>query len=150
MSTFKYEELWKAATRKTRTINSGKSYPEIHYIIDEEKRTVAAYMKNTAYDFLLNIDERLEKKPLMRIDVGNDNMSNYMIKPSYRAKAKCAPEDEFNIEVGVELAKARLLEKYYGDLTKATAKFNNELFNEVGYWKGKENFYFNRALSFNI
>lgn len=41
------------------------------------------------------------------------------VRPQYSGKAKCSPEDAFNRELGIELAKARMLEKYYLDVSVA-------------------------------
>lgn len=41
------------------------------------------------------------------------------VNPKYIGVAKCAPEDEFDEKVGMSIARARCLTKYYCDLWTA-------------------------------
>lgn len=40
------------------------------------------------------------------------------VEKAYRSKAKCNPEDAYNEKIGEEIARDRLLEKYYYDVAR--------------------------------
>ena len=89
---------------------------KIRYIINEEKRTVVAIMEHCARDAddIFTHDFTAEG-----IDVlcYASNFKNYL-KNTYRAKAKCSMDDEWDVEVGKKVAREKMLAKYYRDLAK--------------------------------
>lgn len=83
----------------------------VEYIINEEKRTVVAILKGTELD---------AHKAIMR-QVGDAEESFFgfnsnwttLIPDSFTGKAKCDPRDEFSLDEGKKIAKARCMERYY-------------------------------------
>lgn len=95
--------------------NSTQEKSKILYYIDEEKRTVVAVMKDCEYDAI----DILEKMGIRRIKRDGYNMNKFMINPIYRGKAKCAPDDIWDEEEGMRIARNRMLENYYLARTRA-------------------------------
>ena len=107
----------------------------IKYFVNKEKRTVVAKFENT---FVLADKGVWEKyianhicKTISKTKGGNDlylNDKNIYYKfiedaikqnDSYYGIAKCADTDTFDVEKGKELAKKRLLKKYYSTQERA-------------------------------
>jgi len=80
------------------------------YYVNEEKKVVVAIAENCTN---LAIQKILRKYPVSRSALLADE--NYFNKAfmhdTYSAKAKCDPNDEFDVEFGKKLAKKRLEEK---------------------------------------
>jgi hypothetical protein len=98
------------------------------YFVDIEKGVVAALMK----DPLREASKIAEKTFNMMINVGFYPDFNYKIFEKYlskpiRAKATCAEEDEFDLEIGMRIARERCLAKYYKKLTNAFVDLNNKI-----------------------
>ena len=98
------------------TINLNDTERRIKYVIDEEKRTVVCYMTNCRYDAL---DALRQSGALCMIAVPTMGCKPYL-KPSkllindiYRGKAKCHPDDIWNVEEGKRIARNRMLATYY-------------------------------------
>ena len=53
------------------------------------------------------------------------------IKPMYKAVAKCHPDDAFDEEYGVKLARDRVIAKYNKDMQKVLSSFVVEVGNAV-------------------
>lgn len=98
--------------------NSTQEKSKILYYIDEEKRTVVAVMKDCEYDAI----DILEKMGIRRIKRDGYNMNKFMINPIYRGKAKCAPDDIWDEEEGMRIARNRMLENYYLARTRALVR----------------------------
>lgn len=103
----KYNTYFKKFARSVEYNGENK----IEYFFDEEKRTVVAVMKNCEGD-VYNILESLGIDDIMEYRTRNVNL---LLKSVYRGKAKCSPEDVWNKEEGMRIARNRLLEKYYRD-----------------------------------
>ena len=107
----------------------------IKYFVNKEKKTVVAKFENT---FVLTDKGVWEKyianhicKTISKTKGGNDlylNDKNIYYKfiedaikqnDSYYGIAKCADTDTFDVEKGKELAKKRLLKKYYSTQERA-------------------------------
>lgn len=93
---------------------------KIRYYIDEEKQTIVAVMDDCAYDAI----DVLAKMGICSITHDNYNLNKFMMNPTYRGKAKCAPEDEWDEEEGMRIARNRMLENYYRG--RATAMMRAE------------------------
>ncbi len=91
---------------------------KIRYYIDEEKRTVVAVMDDCEYDAI----DVLEKMGISNINHDGYNMDKFMMNPIYRGKAKCSPDDEWDEEYGMALARNRMLENYYRSRALALMK----------------------------
>lgn len=86
-----------------------KKGSSIIYLIDEENRTVTAKIPVQSMIEGAYGDCRKYNLPVNKV---------YEVFKGYPHKyfvgiAKCAPEDEFDIELGKRLAAARMFEKYY-------------------------------------
>ena len=107
----------------------------IKYFVNKEKRTVVAKFENT---FVLTDNGVWEKyianhicKTINKTKGGNDlylNDKNIYFKfiedaikqnDSYYGIAKCADTDTFDVEKGKEIAKKKLLKKYYSTQERA-------------------------------
>lgn len=90
----------------------------IDYYINEDKRTVTAVLPLTQLDAIEFYEKAIERaNPINKYDIlMNVNLRDkYLIKDKYVGIAKCSPEDEFDEEKGMSLAKHRCLSKYYYD-----------------------------------
>lgn len=104
---------------------------KIRYYIDEEKQTVVAVMDDCEYDAI----DVLQKMGIRNISYDGYNMNKFMMNPTYRGKAKCSPEDEWDEEYGMTLARNRMLENYYRSRAIALMKAETVLQNildEIG------------------
>ena len=129
---------------------------KIEYSIDENSRKITAYIKNTrlhplqflvktgvltAEEFYLLIYNNREFESLM---------SHFIIEGSYAGRAQCHPDDEWNVEEGMKLAKARCLYKYNRAMANAifhyatflerrvmkVARLQNKLVDNTEKWYG--------------
>lgn len=124
---FDYSECLKEYSRREDAAKEQEPPCPITYIIDREKRTVAAYMEHCKYDVFYSISNILKSDFWDMSDLGCLRYDNYMIANTYRGKAKCAPEDAWNVEEGMRIARNRLLEKYWKARHKATHSFMTDL-----------------------
>ena len=100
----------------------------IRYYIDESKKTVVAVLENCWNDFyheffypkfwkeFMNICRTYEKSIFAHdlYDGSSDYMPNRIrLKNKYVGIAKCSKDDVFNAEYGKEIARAKVLRKYY-------------------------------------
>lgn len=94
----------------------------IDYIVNEEKRTVAAVIKfndeeafrgsSKIYDSLVTVKDILSKND----SYGKkyfEKLDKMYFPKHISAKAVCSPEDEWNEEYGRQLAKQRLVKKIH-------------------------------------
>lgn len=96
------------------------------YYVDIEKGTVAAVMK----DPLKEISKVAEKTFNTFIEKGFYPDFNYKVFEKHlsnpiRAKATCAEEDDFDLSVGMKIARERCLAKYYKKVTNVFVELNN-------------------------
>lgn len=94
------------------------------------KNKVVAVMEDTKYDavdFLLaNVPEivvkgRLKKGKEKFPDIvlyDDEDMAKMLMKNTYKGVAKCHPGDVFDVEVGKQLARKRVLKKHDKDMLK--------------------------------
>lgn len=96
------------------------------YYVDIEKGTVAAVMRKP----LEEISKVAEKTFNAFIEKGFYPDFNYKVFEKHlsapiRAKATCAEEDEFDLSVGMKIARERCLAKYYKKVTNVFIELNN-------------------------
>ncbi len=94
----------------------------IKYAVIPEKKIVYAILSNTRHDALRKIEKMM----------GDDSVfcawsKKYMMPNTFRAKATCDDRDEWNEEVGKEVAKAKVLKNYYRSLDKRIDMFRADL-----------------------
>ena len=117
---------------------------KIRYYIDEEKRTVVAVMDDCEYDAI----DVLQKMGIRKITHDGYNMDKFMMNTSYRGKAKCSPDDEWDEKYGMALARNRMLENYYRGRAMALMKAETVLQNileEIGSRIDYADYRFNMA-----
>ena len=117
---------------------------KIRYYIDEDKQTVVAVMDDCEYDAI----DVLQKMGIRKITHDGYNMDKFMMNTSYRGKAKCSPDDEWNEEYGMALARNRMLENYYRGRSMALMKAETILqgiLEEIGSRIDYADFRFNMA-----
>lgn len=89
---------------------------KITYNIDKENRIITASMDECTFDVYVNLTKMNLDFCLLR-NLFNLFPNEIFMKYSYKGVAKCHPEDKWDEEMGKELARARLLKKYYKDYT---------------------------------
>lgn len=97
---------------------------QIHYHVNEKKGVVVAVLEGVEYDAM---DLLMGKNKYLGYLSTWPRIQPFMLKDKYVGKAKCMKGDVFDIKVGKELAKKRLLFKYYRDLNKAFENFYEEM-----------------------
>ena len=75
---------------------------------------------NLRYNWFKSLHNEFKRKlPFMENAVISSFILKYTpIEKVYYGKAKCNPDDKYNKKVGEEIARERLLEKYYNDVAK--------------------------------
>ena len=94
----------------------------IEYRIDEENRTVTAILYCSYRDPQMLFDKVVKNyikgNGIGPVAVGWDN-EKYYINDYYVGKAKCHPDDTFDVEFGKRLALARVKQKYQRAVNKS-------------------------------
>lgn len=96
--------------------------------VDKEKRTTVAVMTNVQLDILKYLHSLLRNrdingyKDVYAVDILRD-MVYKSVPRILQAKAKCSPEDNFFEDIGTDLARTRLLEKYYNHCLSILLKY---------------------------
>lgn len=85
----------------------------IKYVVNEKKRVIVAIMEDTEEDAIWYM---YKKRFFLDVFPFEPRMK---MKKNYVGLARCCEEDEFDVKLGKELAKKRVLEKYYTDFLKA-------------------------------
>lgn len=94
----------------------------IKYAVVPEKKIVYAILSNTRHDALRKIDKMMGDNPVCCV-----YHKKYMMPNTFRAKATCDDRDEWNEEIGKEVAKAKVLKNYYRSLDKRIDMFRADL-----------------------
>lgn len=94
----------------------------IKYYENPEKKTVYAVLEDTRYDAAMKIAKVLGCTKSLRFD-----LNKYVMPDTFKACAKCHPDDEYNPEVGMQIAKERLMRKYYKVYDKRLGAFVQDL-----------------------
>lgn len=88
----------------------GVNKKNCRFYVDEAARVVVCVIPDTRPTFINFLEENLYQNEIM---LPLPNYRDYDFPSSISAKAKCAPEDEWDEEFGRELAYQRAKEKYY-------------------------------------
>ena len=109
------------------TIEISKSSNVVYYI-DEDKGEVIARIKCDEDDPQRVFDSQLVKHacgiglgPVQEMDI---SLFKYRIKNEYVGKAKCHPDDVFDIEIGKRLALLRAKQKYLNAMESKMYEIN--------------------------
>lgn len=87
----------------------------IEYYVDKDKKTIVAVLHNSQYDVV----RALDNMGILFLSSNNLDIDKCMLKPRYVGKAICYKDDEWDENIGKEVAKSKALEKYYRDRVKA-------------------------------
>lgn len=107
----------------------------IKYVVIPEKRTVVGILENTDMDAYHKINKMIDGSNIL-ID-----FDKYLMPNRFKVSVVCDESDEFNEEVGKNMAKERLMRKYYKSLDSRLLKFKNEIkiINEKIFTKSLDN-----------
>ena len=94
----------------------------IKYFVNEEKRQVIGLLDGTRFDAVNKINKMMLDTEFC-VCMGE----KYMMPSDFRAVVTCDPDDKFDVEVGKQIAKKRILERYYAALDKRVDKFREAL-----------------------
>lgn len=100
----------------------------MNFYVDQEKRTTVAVMTNVQSDICNYLHSLLRNRDINSYEdiYAPDILRDIICKsvPNIlRVKAKCSPEDNFSEDIGVGLARARLLEKYHSHCLSILLKY---------------------------
>ena len=99
----------------------------IKYVVIPERREVVAMINDTAYSAIERI-EKLCNKYFPENSVGVFPIyTKYKMPYRFKAIAKCHPSDEWDEEVGKQVAREKVLNNYYNSLDKRVEEFVNDL-----------------------
>lgn len=90
----------------------------IKYFVNEKKRQVIGLLDNTQWDAYNKICKMVRDTDFCVVP-----SEKYMLPSEFRVVVQCDEKDEFNPEVGQEIAKQRILNRYYAALDKRVNKF---------------------------
>lgn len=120
----------------TKEIKSDNSI--IRYYIDEEKGIIIAAVDKV--DIASEVFRILLKQG---ISINNEQYLNKFSKIedcTYKTKAVCSEKDIFDEKVGMEIARNRLLEKYYKARLEFLRIFGDELSRQIDYIEDQMNY----------
>lgn len=87
---------------------------KITYNIDKKNRIITASMDECTFEAYVNL-KKINSDVGLLIDFFDLAWDDFSMKRIYTGIAKCHPDDNWDEEKGKELAKDRLLAKYYKD-----------------------------------
>ena len=90
----------------------------IKYFINEDKKQVIGLLEHTRWDAVNEICKMIRDTDFCVVP-----SDKYMMPDEYRVVVQCAADDVFDPEVGKQIAKKRILERYYPALHKRVDKF---------------------------
>lgn len=94
----------------------------IKYVHVPEQNKTIAVLENTKYDAIHKIAKVMGQTKSLCFDP-----SKYLMSSSYRAVVVCHPDDEYDPAVGMKMAKAKLLDRYYAALDAKCDEFSKDL-----------------------
>lgn len=89
----------------------------VQYYFNHKKKETIAVLSNCKYDAVNQIYKMVNSNAFYI------NSDRYLMANQYKATVKCCPDDEYDVEVGMNLAKAKLMEKYYRALDRRIEQF---------------------------
>ena len=84
----------------------------IKYYTNPKKKQTIAVLSDTGLDFVNKAEKLMSGTNLCAY--GN----KYLMPNQYKASVYCAADDEYDEKIGREMAKKKVLEKYYRDFDK--------------------------------
>lgn len=104
--------------------------------VNKEKRTTVAVMTNVQYDIFKYLRSRLYNRDVnsyedaYAVDILR-SMVRKSVPHTLRVKAKCSPEDNFFEDIGIDLARTRLLGKYYRYCLSVLLKYEEYVYEHL-------------------
>lgn len=95
----------------------------IKYYAVPEKRQVIAVMNNTQYDSINKINKIMNKSGYHFSPMSEKEIESYLMPDDFKVVVTCDERDEYDFEVGKQIAKKRLLANYRRSLDKRMGKF---------------------------
>jgi len=99
----------------------------IKYYEVPEKRQVIAVMNNTQYDGLNKIRKLMHKSGYHFSPMSEREIESYLMPDDFKVVVTCDERDEYDFEVGKQIAKKRLLANYRKSLDKRMGKFHESV-----------------------
>lgn len=90
----------------------------IKYFVNEEKKQIVALLENTKWDACNKIDKMVRDTDFCVIP-----KDKYVMPSRFKVVVSCDPRDKFDVEVGKNIAKKRILKNYYASLDKRVNAF---------------------------
>ena len=94
----------------------------IKYFVNEERWQVIGLLEDTTWDAYNKIS-----KMIRDTDFCIAPSEKYMMPSQFRAVVTCDPLDNFDVKKGMEIAKKRILDRYYSALDKRVDKFRESV-----------------------
>ena len=95
----------------------------VNLVVNPESRTVVAYVTDCTYDAIEDVLNQTWLGKNMLLHGAETEIRPAEMMKTYRAVAKCHPQDTFDLEKGQEIAMERLNEKYGAAKEKAIRRF---------------------------
>lgn len=99
----------------------------IKYYEVPEKRQVIAVLKNTKWDAYNKIDKLFSETNFVMVEPESAKRDRYLMPDEFKVVVTCDPRDEYSFEVGANIAKQRIMDKYYHSLDKRLNMFAREI-----------------------
>ena len=93
------------------------------FIVNKEKRTVVCYVVDVKEQFVATVPYDFED--FVHADRCWSHKPKYLLNIKYCGIAKCAPDDEWDEEIGRHIAYHRMLHKFHKDFFRVASKFIN-------------------------
>lgn len=95
----------------------------IHYIEVPEKKMIIAELRDTGWDAMNKISKLFDNS---KVYIGPESFSDYMMPNKFTTSVTLQDGDEYNLEVGKNEAKKKLMSHYYASLDKRVNRFKAE------------------------
>ena len=93
----------------------------IKYYVNENEKLVVGVLNGTSYDAAHKINKMIGDLPFCACS------EKYIMPSCFKAIVMCDVNDEFDIEKGKEIAKQRIMDRYYKSFDKKMDKFREDL-----------------------
>ena len=92
---------------------------------------VKASVSGCRFDAIDKINGKFVATTTSAIEFGSNVWSKahryYIMNDTYSAIARCAPEDEYDFEIGKKVAMKKLNDKYHRSMDRRIARFKNDV-----------------------
>ena len=99
----------------------------IRYYEIPEKRQIVAVLNHTQWDAYNKIDKMLSESNFVFVEPENVKRDKYKMPDCFKVIVTCDPRDEYDFELGAQIAKKRIMDKYYHSLDKRMQMFTDSL-----------------------